>query len=110
MYTLQMYIQCRFKITGQDKQNLNFQTQFSQTGLRLETKKREPELVRFLPEIILQHSQPKFCSKNLSFWCLQLIKNYPETTLLIDEKYISQEVSYKVRISKNLSKLFKICF
>ena len=51
------------------------------------------------------------------FGFFQLIKNYAETTLLIDEKYISQEASYtaqqgsrRLQISKKMTNLFKICF
>ena len=32
------YLQCRFKLSGQNEQNLNFQTRFSQIGLRLDKK------------------------------------------------------------------------
>ena len=47
----------------------------------------------------------------------QLIKNYAETTSLIDEVYISQEAyhtaqqsSRRAKSPKILSKLFKTCF
>ena len=33
------------------------------------------------------------------FGCIQLIKNYAETTLLIDKKIISQETSYAAQPS-----------
>ena len=43
----------------------------------------------------LRNSQQKFYLKNGSFcFFFQLIKNYAETTLLIDKIIISQETSY----------------
>ena len=51
------------------------------------------------------------------FGFFQLIKNYAETTLLIDKKIISQEASYaaqqslrRVKSSKICAKMFKIHF
>ena len=43
------------------------------------------------------------------FGFFQLIKNYAETTLLIDKKIISQEASYAVQQSLRRVKLPKIC-
>ena len=47
-------------------------------------------MVQFFSEILNQIFTPKM--GNFGFF--QLIKSYAETTLLIDEKYISQEASY----------------
>ena len=46
----------------------------------------------------LRNSQQKFFPKNGLIW-FQLIKNYAETTLLIDKKIISQEASYAAQQS-----------
>ena len=43
------------------------------------------------------------------FGFFQLIKNYAETTLLIDTKIISQEASYAVQQSLTRVKSPKIC-
>ena len=77
------------QIIRTNEQNLNFQTRFSQIGLRLDTKRREQELLRvsseltsnFFSEILNQTFTPKMGH----FGFFQLIKNYAETTLLIDE-------------------------
>ena len=47
----------------------------------------------------LRNSQQKFYLKIGHFGFFQLIKNYAETTLLIDMKIISQEASYAVQQS-----------
>ena len=44
-----------------------------------------------------------------NFGFFQLIKNYVETTLLIDEAYISQEASYRAQQSSRMVKSPKIC-
>ena len=43
------------------------------------------------------------------FGCFKLIRNYTETTLLIDEKYISQEPSYTAQQNSRRVKSPKIC-
>ena len=50
-------------------------------------------------QFFLRNSQPKFYPKNGSFWFFQLIKNYAETILLIDEEYVSQEATYTAQQS-----------
>ena len=50
-------------------------------------------------QFFLRNSQPKFYPKNGSFWLFQLIKNYAETILLIDEEYVSQEAIYTAQQS-----------
>ena len=47
----------------------------------------------------LQNSQQNFTPKMGHFGFFQLIKNYAETTLLIDMKIISQEASHAVQQS-----------
>ena len=47
-------------------------------------------MVHFFSEIFIQN----FTLKKRHFGFFQLIKNYAETILLIDEKHISQEASY----------------
>ena len=47
----------------------------------------------------LRNSQQKFYPKMGHLAFFQLIKNYAETTLLIDEKIISQEASYAAQQS-----------
>ena len=39
-----MLLQCWFKLSGQNEQNLNFETRFSQIGLRLDKKWREQKI------------------------------------------------------------------
>ena len=65
----------------------------------------------------LQNSQQNFTPKMGHFGFFQLIKNYAETTLLIDMKIISQEASYavqqslrRVKFLKNLSNSLKNIF
>ena len=41
------YLQCRFKLSGQNEQNLNFQTRFSQLGLRLEKSEEDKSCLEF---------------------------------------------------------------
>ena len=60
-------------------------------------------------QFFLQNSQPKFYPKNGSFWFFQLIKNYAEITLLIDEKFISQEAYYTAQQSSRRVKSPKTC-
>ena len=57
----------------------------------------------------LRNSQQKFTPKMGHFGFFQLIKNYAETTLLIDEKIISQEASYAAQQSIRRVKSPKIC-
>ena len=45
-------------------------------------------------QFFLRNSQSKVYPKMGHFSFFHLIKNYAETTLLIDEKYVSQEASY----------------
>ena len=97
-------IQCCFKLSGQNEQNLNFQTPFSQIGLRLDKKGRKQKLLRISPESIWCHFFSEvlnkiFTPKSGSFWRFQLIKNYAETTLLIDKKIIPQKASYAAQQS-----------
>ena len=49
----------------------------------------------FFSEILNKNFTPKMCH----FGFFQLIKNYAETTLLIDKEIISQEASYAVQQS-----------
>ena len=94
-------LQCWFKLSGQNEQNLNFQTRFSQIALRLDKKWGGQKLLRILPELIWCHFFSKILNKNFTpklghFGFFQLIKNYAETTLLIDKKIIWQEASHAV--------------
>ena len=51
-------------------------------------------------QFCLRDSQPKLYPKNGWFWLFfQLIQNYTETTLLIDEEYETQEASYTAQQS-----------
>ena len=107
-------VQCWFKLSGRNEQNLNFQTRFSQIGLRLEKTWRWQKLLKISPELIWCHFfseilNKKFTPKMGHFGFFQLIKNYAETTLLIDMKIISQEVSYAVQQSLRRVKFPKIC-
>ena len=52
-------------------------------------------MVQFFSEILNQNFTPKMDH----FGFFQLIKNYTETILLIDEKHISQETSYTAQQS-----------
>ena len=45
-------------------------------------------------QFFLRNSQPKFSPKMVLFGFFQLIKNYAESILLIDEENVSQEASY----------------
>ena len=65
-------------------------------------------MVQFFSEILNQNFTPKMGH----FWFFQLIKNYTETTLLIDEKIISQEASYIAQQSLRRDKLnfLELCF
>ena len=97
-------IQCWFKLSGQNDQNLNFQTRFSQIGLRLDKKWRVQKLLRISPELIWCHVFSEILNKNFSpkkghFCFFQLIKHSAETILLIDLKIKSQEASYAVQQS-----------
>ena len=92
-------IQWWFKLSGQNEQNLNFQTRFSQIGLRLDKKWREQKLIRFSPELIWCYFFSETLNQNFTpkmghFGFFQLIKSYAEITLLIDKNIISQEVPY----------------
>ena len=93
-----------FKLSGQNEQKLNFQTRFSRIGLRLDKKWSEQKLLRisseliwcnFFFEILNQNCTPKLSH----FGFFQLIKNYAETTLWINQKIISQEASYAAQKS-----------
>ena len=46
---------CWFKLSGRNEQNLNFQTRFSQIGLRLDKKWRGQKLLRISSELIWCH-------------------------------------------------------
>ena len=97
-------VQCWFKLSGQNEQNLNFQTRFSQIGLRLDKKWRGQKFLRISPELIGCHFFSEILNKNFTpkmghFGFCQLIKNYAETTLLIDKKIISQEASHAAQQS-----------
>ena len=59
-------IQCWFKLSGQNEQNLNFQTRFSQIGLRLDKKWRGQKLLRILPKLIWCHFFSKVLNKNFT--------------------------------------------
>ena len=115
IFTLcQVWVQCWFKLSGQNEQNLNFQTRFSQIGLRLDKKGRGQKLLRISPELIWCHFFSEILNINFNpkmghFGFFQLIKNYTETTLLIDMKIISQEASYAAQQSLNRVKSPKIC-
>ena len=79
-------IQCWFKLYGRNEQNLNFQTRFSQIGLRLDKKWTEQKLLRISPELIWCHFFAEILNKNFTpkmghFGFFKLIKNYAETTL-----------------------------
>ena len=93
------FLQCWFKLSGQNKQNLDFQTRFSRIGLRLDKKWSEQKLLRILSKLIWCNFFSKILNQNFTpkmghFGFFQLIKNYTETTLLIDETVLSQEASY----------------
>ena len=60
-------------------------------------------------QFFLRNSQPKFYPKMGHFGFFQLIKNYTETTLLIDKKIISQEASYIAQQSLRGVKSPKVC-
>ena len=109
-----LVLQCWFKLSGQIEQNLNFQTRFSQIGLRLDKKWREQKLLRISPELICCHFFSEILNKIFApkvghFGFFQLIKNCAETTLLIDMKVISQEAYYAVQQSLRGVKFPKIC-
>ena len=57
----------------------------------------------------LRNSHQNFNPKMGHFGFFQLIKNYAETTLLIDKKIISQEASYAAQQSLTKVKSSKIC-
>ena len=99
LFNLSKKVQCWFKLSGQNEQNLNFQTRFSQIGLKLDKKRTEIKLLRisseliwcnFFSEVLNQHFTPRM--GHLDFF--QLIKNYAGTTLVVDKEDISQEASY----------------
>ena len=61
-------------------------------------------MLRVLPEFIWCHFFSEIINKNFTpkmgyFGFFQLIKNYAETTLLIDMKILSQEASYTAQQS-----------
>ena len=61
-------------------------------------------MFRILPELIWCHFFSKILNKKITpkvghFGFFQLIKNYAETILLIDMKFISQETSYAAQQS-----------
>ena len=97
-----LFIQCWFKLSGQNEQNLNFQTRFSQIGLKLDKKWREQKLLRILSKLIWCYFFSEILNQNFTpkmghFGFFQLIMNYTETTMLIDEKIISQEAQQSLR-------------
>ena len=51
MRLMRLKIQCWFKLSGQNEQNLNFQTRFSQIGLKLDKKWRLQKLPKISPEL-----------------------------------------------------------
>ena len=64
-------------------------------------------------QLFLRISQPKFYNKNGHFGFFKIIKNYAETNLLNDEKFLSKEVSYtaqqksfRVKVSVIVENLF----
>ena len=91
---------CCFKLSGQNEQSLNFQTRFSQIGLRLNKKWTEQKLLRisseliwcnFFSEILNQNFTPKWVI--LAFSNNQKLRwNY--SVKWIDKTIISQEASY----------------
>ena len=93
-----------------------FKQNFSQIGLWLDKKLTELKMLRISPELTWCNFLSKILNQNFTpkmgnFGFFQLIKNYAETTLLINEKYISQEGSYttqqssrRVKSPKNLYK------
>ena len=112
-FFIDLNIQCWFKLSGRNQQNLNFQTRFSQIGLRLDKMWRGQKLLRISPELIWCHFFTEILNKNFTpkmghFGFFQLIKNYAETTLLIDMKIISQEASYAAQHSLRRVKSPKI--
>ena len=61
-------------------------------------------MLRISPELVWCHCFSEIFNKNFTpkmghFGFFQLIKNYAETTLLIDMKIISQEISYAAQQS-----------
>ena len=61
-------------------------------------------MVPFFPEILNKNFTPKMGY----FGFFQLIKNYAETTLLIEKKIISQEASHAVQQSLRRLNLQKV--
>ena len=95
-------LQCWFKLSGQNEEKFSFQTRFSQFGLRLDKKRREQKLPRISSELKWCNFFSKVLNQNFTpghFCFFQLIKDYAETALLIDEKYISHEDSYRAQQS-----------
>ena len=71
-------------------------------------------MLRTSPELIWCYFFSEILNKNFTpkmghFGFFQLIKNYAETTLLIDKKIISQEASYAAQQSLRRVKSPKIC-
>ena len=71
-------------------------------------------MLRILPELLWCHFFSEIRNKNFTskmghFGFFQLIKNYAETTLLIDKIIISQEISYAAQQSLTRVKSPKIC-
>ena len=60
-------------------------------------------------QFVLRKSQPKFTPKMVHFGCFQLIKNYAETILLIDEENVPQEASYTAQQSFSRVESAKPC-
>ena len=59
-------LQCWFKLSGQIEQNLNFQTRFSQIGLRLDKNWTEKKLLRISPELLWCHFFSEILNKNFT--------------------------------------------
>ena len=92
-------IQCWFKLAVQNELNLKIKTHFSQIGLSLGENLWRQNLPKILAELIwcnlfCEIRAQNFTPKMGHFGFFQLIKNFTETTLLIDEKIISKEASY----------------
>ena len=91
-----------------------FKRVFSQIWLRLDKKRTEQKLLKILSELIWcsffsEILNQNFTPKKGHFGFFQLIKNYAETTLLIDEKFISLEASSAAQQSLGRVKSPKIC-
>ena len=86
---MRLEVQCWFKLSGQNEQILNFQTRFSQIGLRLDKKWREQKVLRISSKLIWCHFFSEILNENFTpkmghFGFFQLIKNYTEINYLVN--------------------------